>query len=114
MKKVKKAIKFDNGKEPMNLLAGVWLKGVSKVLKFGAIKYNSWNWRQGFSYSRLGDALNRHFWSWNEGEDFDPESGLHHLLHLSCCAMFLYVMTQEHPELDDRWKPLKPKKKRKK
>lgn len=104
VKKMKVGIKLDSGKDPMNLLSGLWLSGVSKVLKFGAIKYDSWNWRKGISYSRLFDALQRHMWAFNEGEDEDQETKLSHLLHASCCLMFLYVMTLEKQNLDDRWK----------
>ena len=39
---------------------------------------------------RYFDALQRHVWSWKQGEQIDPESGIHHLAHAMCCLMFLY------------------------
>lgn len=96
--------KLDTGKVPMGLLSGLWLHGVARVLDFGRKKYASWNWRKGIAYSRLFDAGQRHLWAWSEGEDVDPETGISHLLHASCCLMFLYVMTLERQDLDDRYK----------
>lgn len=104
-----KGRKLDAGKAPIGLIAGKWIKGVADILEFGRTKYAAHNWRQGITYSRLFDAMQRHAWAWNEGEDTDPETGQSHLLHLSCCAMFLYIMTIERSELDDRWKPTKKK-----
>jgi hypothetical protein len=97
-------VKFDAGKEPMGLLSGMWLKGVAQVLDFGQRKYSAWNWRKGIAYSRLFDAAQRHLWAFAEGEDNDVETELSHLLHASCCIMFLYVMTVEKQKHDDRYK----------
>lgn len=97
-------VKKDQGKEPMGLLAGEWLFGVARILRFGAAKYSKNNWRNGLAYSRLFDALMRHMWAWNTGEQTDAETGESHLLHASACIMFLYIMTLERPDQDDRWK----------
>ena len=96
--------KHDSGKPPMSLLDTKWLTGVAEVLGFGAKKYAAHNWRKGIAYSRLSDAALRHLMAFNAGEDLDPESGLPHLHHASCCLMFLSNMSATRPELDDRWK----------
>ena len=96
--------KHDAGKPPMSLLDSKWLTGVAAVLGFGAKKYAAHNWRSGIAYSRLSDAALRHLMAFNDGEDLDPESGLPHLHHASCCLMFLSNMSATRPELDDRWK----------
>jgi hypothetical protein len=46
----------------------------------------------------------RHLHAFNDGEDKDPESGLSHLAHASCCLMFLLEFEKTHQELDDRYK----------
>jgi hypothetical protein len=97
-------VKHDQEKARMDLLSSKWLVGVSRVLTFGAAKYQAHNWRNGIGYSRLIGAAFRHLTAFNDGEDLDPESGLPHLWHLSCCIMFLSEMTEIHPELDDRWR----------
>ncbi len=97
------AIKKDEEKPRLDLLDSSWLIGVGRVLTLGCIKYSPNNWRKGFSYSRLIAAAQRHLLAFNNGEDNDPETEESHLLHLSCCVMFLYWHTLFKPELDDRY-----------
>lgn len=96
--------KHDSGKPMVSLLDSEWLLGTAAVLTFGAKKYAPHNWRQGFPYSRVMDALQRHLLAFNGGQDLDEETGLSHLYHASCCLMFLSSMKENHPELDDRYK----------
>tara|TARA_R110000851_G_scaffold315229_3_gene477576 strand:- start:6268 stop:6417 length:150 start_codon:yes stop_codon:yes gene_type:complete len=42
--------------------------------------------------------------SYLEGEDIDPESGVSHIGHIMCNAMFLSYMSQFRKDLDDRHK----------
>ena len=96
-------LKYDSGKAPLSLLDGDWLLGVARVLDFGKKKYAAHNWRQGIAISRLLDAALRHILAFNGGEDIDPESGLPHLDHASCCLMFAAGMMRTRPDLDDRY-----------
>jgi hypothetical protein len=83
--------KFDGGKLEYGLLPPLALEEVVKVLTFGAQKYDRDNWQKvPDSKRRYFDALQRHVWAWKRGEQFDPESGIHHLAHAMCCLMFLY------------------------
>ena len=97
--------KFDAGKPPMSLLDPYAMTEIAKVLAFGAEKYHRHNWRGGISYSRLTDAALRHIMAFNGGEDVDPESGLSHVAHASCCLMFLLWMAENRCDLDDRYDP---------
>ena len=97
-------VKFDQQKPRMDLLDPEWLEDTAQVLTFGANKYSSHNWRKGMDYSRLIAAAYRHLGAINKGEDIDPESGLPHTAHLSCCIMFLNWYQKHIPERDDRWK----------
>lgn len=96
--------KNDLGKPQIGLLSSRWLRGTADVLGFGLIKYGAHNWRKGIKSSRLYDALQRHMLAWNDGEDIDPESGLPHLYHASCCLMFLAETMETQRHLDDRYK----------
>ncbi len=98
------AIKFDSNKPQMSLLSTEFLIQTTKVLDFGKKKYAAHNWRKGFVWSRVLDAAMRHLHAFNDGEDVDPESGLSHLAHLSCCVMFLIEFEKTHKHLDDRYK----------
>lgn len=95
--------KHDAEKIRLDLLSTQWLSGVGKVLTFGAKKYAAHNWRQGIEMSRLMGAALRHITAYNGGEDNDPETGLSHLWHASCCLMFASELRETHPELDDRY-----------
>jgi hypothetical protein len=83
--------KFDNDKLQYGLLPPLALKATVDVLTFGAQKYEPNNWiHVPESKRRYFDAFQRHVWAWKEGEQYDPESGKHHLAHAMCCLMFLY------------------------
>lgn len=96
--------KHDAGKVQVELLSPSWLIGVGRVLTFGAQKYAAHNWRKGIALSRLLGACLRHVLAYLGGEDLDPESGLSHLLHASCCLQFAYELSENRPDLDDRFK----------
>jgi hypothetical protein len=98
-------LKYDDNKPRVDLLDSSWLEGVGNVLGFGARKYAAHNWRSGIAVLRNVGAALRHIYAFLRREDVDPESGLHHLLHASCCLMFAYWTVVNKPELDDRWKP---------
>jgi hypothetical protein len=97
-------LKYDTEKVRVDLLDPEWLEQVGAVLTFGAKKYAAHNWRGGISYSRLLGACLRHVFAILRGENTDPESGLPHSAHASCCLMFLAFMMKYRPDLDDRWK----------
>ncbi len=68
--------KFDEGKLRMDLIPPEAIKGLAKVLTYGADKYGEKNWLNGLSYSRVYAAIQRHLWAFWEGEDNDDESGI--------------------------------------
>lgn len=83
--------KFDGNKLEYGLLPPYALEETVRVLTFGAQKYERDNWKRvPDSKRRYFDALQRHVWAWKQGEQIDPESGMHHLAHAMCCLMFLY------------------------
>lgn len=92
--------KDDGGKLRYDLLPPELLEEVSKVLTFGAEKYEDRNWEQGINYSRVYAALQRHLWSWWDCSqpDTDPETGYNHLSHAACCLAFLLTYEQRGME----------------
>lgn len=105
----KKAIKHDDEKIRLELLSFTFLDEVGKVMTFGAKKYASHNWRNGFQWSRLIGAAMRHLFAFARGEDLDPETGLSHLAHLGCCVMFLFEHYKRKLGTDDRYIETMPK-----
>ena len=96
--------KYDQEKPDFSLIDAEWLEEVAKVMTFGKTKYAAHNWRAGIALSRVLSAGLRHLWAVVRGEDNDPETGLSHLAHLSCCAMFAYWYLKHRRDLDDRYK----------
>ncbi len=94
--------KDDQGKLPYDLLPPELLEGTAAVLRFGATKYAPRNWERGMAWSRPFAALMRHMWAWWKGDHTDPETGMSHLWHASCCLAFLIAYEQRRIGTDDR------------
>lgn len=85
--------KHDQGK----LLFGCFTKGLAPVIKgvvavltYGAMKYKRDSWQKvPNARERYMDALDRHLNAVNMGEFRDQESGLPHIFHVICNAMFV-------------------------
>lgn len=99
---VQPGTKYDGAKPRTDLLPVYPMIEEAKVLAYGAEKYNARNWEAGFDWSRAYGALLRHLFAFWQGEDIDPESGLHHLAHARCELDFLFEFTRTHKEFDDR------------
>jgi hypothetical protein len=82
--------KDDKEKLMMNLLPFEALEAVSRVLTIGAKKYapNDWQLVEN-AEERYTTALLRHLSAYKKGESIDPDSGLSHLSHVACNALYL-------------------------
>lgn len=98
------AVKFDQDKVRMELLPTRPLKDIAEVLTIGAKKYEDNNWRQGFDYSRVYGAAQRHLSDWYSGITFDDETSKNHLAHAACCILFLLEYHHSGAGNDDRVK----------
>lgn len=91
--------KFDGEKPAMDLMPPLMELEVSKVLTFGAEKYDEDNWRYVPDlHKRYRSAAKRHINALKRGEMFDEESGLHHAAHAVCCLMFRGEIDLEQKE----------------
>lgn len=82
--------KHDKGKMRWSLLPRWTIAQVIAVLEFGANRYGVDNWMHvPDARRRYYDAAMRHIDAWLHGETDDPESGLPHLAHATCCLLFL-------------------------
>lgn len=85
-----RGVKHDQEKLRMDLLPFDALEEIARVLTYGAKKYNPDNWKKvPNAKARYEAALLRHYAAYQRGEAKDPESGLSHLAHLGCNALFL-------------------------
>lgn len=93
--------KYDSEKPRMDLLDSYALEELSKVLTFGAAKYEPNNWRKGIAITRLTSSLLRHVFAFMRGEAKDPETGLSHIAHAMCNCMFILWTMKHKPEFND-------------
>lgn len=98
----KEGVKFDNGKNQLDLVPVYPLWVLGTIYTFGANKYAADNWRKGISYRRIFAAILRHLYKWWSGEEVDEESNLSHLGHAAWGIFTLIEYTKTHKELDDR------------
>lgn len=85
-----KGKKFDNGKPRYSLLPVLALDETVKVLTYGSIKYEDFNWMKVEKPNdRFFSAAQRHLWSWQKGEKIDPESNTNHLANAITNLMFM-------------------------
>lgn len=97
--------KKDEGKPRWELIAYDSISGISRVLTFGAKKYEARNWEKGIEYGRVFGAIQRHLTTWWMGENNDVETGLSHLDHALTELMFLSAYEKRGmTKFDDRSK----------
>lgn len=89
-------IKFDGEKPDYSLIPPFALEELAKLLTFGAKKYAPNNWQKVKPKSRYYAAMARHMNQYmqavlnnNKKEEYDEDSGIHHLICVACNAMFL-------------------------
>jgi hypothetical protein len=87
-----KAIRYDDGKNQLELIPAEWIWALGSVLTYGAKKYAVRNWEKGMKWSRVIGSLLRHVTRFMIGERYDQESGHHHLAHAAwnCLALMSY------------------------
>src|ERR1035437_9553744 len=72
-------LRYNTGKNQLELLPAEWIWGLGMVMTRGAIKYDTRNWERGMKWSYpIGCAL-RHILKFVCGERYDVETGCHHL-----------------------------------
>ena len=79
------------GKPVMSPVPPVALLALGAAMQDGAAKYGIFNWRETAVTSTVFyDAMMRHLIAWYSGENFAPDSKVHHLAHLMAgCAIIL-------------------------
>ncbi|WZE63567.1 dATP/dGTP pyrophosphohydrolase [Maribacter phage Panino] len=95
--------RYNSGKRRWSLVDFQSLEPMVEVLEFGATKYDDHNWKKGLKTTEIAESLLRHLVAFLNGEDNDPESGLSHIGHIQCNAMFLSYMMENKPEMDTRY-----------
>lgn len=95
-------MKFDGVKTRLELLEPEFIKGIGKIITFGAEKYSANNWKKARAedIDRIKGALYRHWLAYLGGEKLDPETGESHLYHIGCNLMFLDYFDRTTPSCE--------------
>lgn len=88
---MKKSLRYNEGKPKLSfvLSAKPALEGAARVLEKGADKYERDNWKEHTELDVPIDSLLRHLAAFCDGEALDAETGLPHVDHILCNALFL-------------------------
>lgn len=76
----------------------ILLEQMSKILDFGDKKYGKMNWKTYEDINEIVSALDRHKMAWELGETEDSQTGMSHMSHVACNAMFLLWYEINKPE----------------
>lgn len=83
-----KAARFNEGKPQWSLVHFKSLEPMVRVLEFGALKYAPKNWQKPMDTMKILESMQRHLVALFDGEEVDSESGISHMGHIMCNAMF--------------------------
>lgn len=100
-KETEQALRYNENKRKWSMVDFESLEGMVKVLENGALKYNRDNWKKGMPVTEVIESLLRHTFTLLKGEENDKESGLSHISHIQCNAMFIDYILRNKPEFND-------------
>lgn len=90
-------------KAPVWLVPPALLIHAGQAMKNGAEKYGPYNWRtKAVRYTVYLDAAWRHIAALLDGEDYAPDSGIHHAAHAAACMGIILDAMETHALIDDR------------
>jgi dATP/dGTP diphosphohydrolase len=82
------ADRYNDGKRQWGLVHYKSLEPMVEVLEFGSKKYAPDNWKKGLDKREILESMMRHLTALMDGQHDDPESGITHMGHIQCNAMF--------------------------
>lgn len=95
-------LRFNDGKLKWSYVHFTSLEPMVRVLMFGAQKYEPFNWQKGLKKDEILESMMRHITKLIDGEVNDPESGLPHIGHIQCNAMFYQYMVTKESEAKEK------------
>lgn len=98
------AAKNDQSKPDLSLIPQVLLVEIAKAFMVGEKKYGRYNYTKGHNASQLVAAALRHLTAWNDGQDYDPTDGQHHLGSVGACIGMILRQAELGTLKDNRFK----------
>jgi hypothetical protein len=93
------ALRYNEGKLQWSYVHFKSLEPMVRVLEFGALKYAPKNWMKPMDTTKILESMQRHLAALFDGEEYDPESGISHMGHIQCNALF-YNYHKERERLE--------------
>lgn len=104
-KQAGQGLRYNEGKNRLDLVPPEWVWALGDVTTKGSIKYEERNWEKGMKWSTMVGCMLRHAYKWLTGETYDPETGCHHLAMVAWNALGLMsyqtrdIGTNDLPEI---------------
>ena len=95
-------LRFNAGKNQLNLVPPDALWALGEVFTKGAEKYAANNWLKGMDWSKVEGCMMRHLLKYQMGEDRDEETGCLHMAHVAWNAMAILTYQLRGIGTDDR------------
>ncbi len=92
-----------DAKDPLDYLEPTADSAIARALKSGGEKYGRGNYRKSdILITTYVGAIRRHVAAWHSGEDYDPDTGLHHLAHIGASVHVVLGAMDAGTLVDDR------------
>lgn len=98
---MEQALRYNEGKPQWSLVDFKSIIPMVEVLEYGCKKYDRDNWKKGLPTREICESMIRHCMKLLEGQYLDDESGLPHVGHIMCNAMFLEHVVINKPHFDN-------------
>ncbi len=95
-------LRYNTGKNKIELLPPEWTWALGMVTTRGSIKYEENNWIRGMKWTTMIGCAGRHLLKFVCGERYDPETGCHHLAMVAWNALALMTYDLRQLGTDDR------------
>lgn len=96
------AMRKDDGKSRLDLIPAEALLALGFLYGEGVKKYRQRGWEEGMAWCRCFASMMRHACKWMMGEEYDPETGAHHMIAVAWNAFALYTYHVRKVGEDDR------------
>jgi hypothetical protein len=97
-------LRFNEGKPRYDLIPPEAMLALAVHYERGSHKYGDNNWLRGMAWLKCFASMMRHAWAWARGEDFDEETGTHHMVSVAWNAIALFCYHERKIGVDDRLK----------
>lgn len=97
-------LRYNAGKPRFDLMPPEAMVALATHYQKGAEKYADRNWERGMAWGKCFASLQRHAWAWQAGEDYDEETGSHHMISVAWNAIALFIYAIRGIGTDDRHK----------